>query len=100
MAKRFLVLLFSVSLLISACAQSNNQATPTVGVTVEPTQVEQDVSSISQSTATKEPGCTVRSEKPTPDPTRQALLPPPSDDDWAKGSEDAYVSIVEYGDFQ
>ena len=100
MAKRFLVLLFSISLLVSACAQSDNQATPTLEVTVEPTQVEEEVSNVNLSTATKEPGCTVTSQKPTPDPTRQALLPPPSDGDWAKGSVNPYVTIIEYGDFQ
>jgi hypothetical protein len=100
MAKRFLILLFSISLLVSACAQSEIQATPTVEETVEPTPVEQEVANVSQSTATKEPGCTVTSQKPTPDPTRQALLPPASDDDWAKGGDEAYVTIIEYGDFQ
>lgn len=100
MTKRFLILLFSLSLLVSACAQSDNQATPTVEETLVPTQVEQEVVDVNLSTATNEPGCTVRSQKPTPDPTRQALLPPPSDNDWAKGSEHAYVTIIEYGDFQ
>jgi hypothetical protein len=28
------------------------------------------------------------------------VLSPPTEDDWALGSEDAYVTIIEYGDFQ
>lgn len=28
------------------------------------------------------------------------VLSPPTEEDWAQGSEDAYVTIIEYGDFQ
>ncbi len=65
-----------------------------------PTQDAQLNSSSDPNIPTKEPGCTVRSEKPTPDPTREALLPPPTDEDWKRGAENAYVTIIEYADYQ
>lgn len=100
MAKRLIILLPLIIIMVSACAQNNTRVTPTTEPTLESTLVEQEKPSTLLGTATKVPGCTVRSQKPTPDATRQALLPPPSDDDWKKGKDDAYVTIIEYGDFQ
>lgn len=45
-------------------------------------------------------GCTVESPFPTPGPTQQSMFPAASDQDWVYGSSDAYVTIIEYGDFQ
>ncbi len=45
-------------------------------------------------------GCTVESPFPTPGPTQQSMFPTASDQDWVFGSSDAYVTIIEYGDFQ
>ena len=45
-------------------------------------------------------GCTVRSPRPTPNPTLQAVLPPPGEEDWTRGPDNAYVTIIEYGDYQ
>jgi len=39
-------------------------------------------------------------EKTTPNPTVQALLPPPSEKDWVRGPVDARVTILDYSDFQ
>ena len=50
--------------------------------------------------ATRQPGCTVVTRKPTAGPTEQSHLPPPGEKDWIKGPADAYVTITEYSDFQ
>ena len=44
-------------------------------------------------------GCTVVSPQPTPGPTEQSAFPPVSDEDWVKGPETAFLTIIEYGDF-
>jgi cyclophilin family peptidyl-prolyl cis-trans isomerase/protein-disulfide isomerase len=46
------------------------------------------------------PGCNVISQQPAPGPTQQSIFPPVNEADWAKGPEDAYVTITEYSDFQ
>lgn len=46
------------------------------------------------------PGCTVVSFNPTPEPTLQAIFPPPGENDWVLGSDTASVTITEYSDFQ
>lgn len=45
-------------------------------------------------------GCTVVSPRPTPGPTEQSLFPPISEKDWVEGPDSAYVTILEYSDFQ
>jgi hypothetical protein len=47
-----------------------------------------------------EPGCTVASANPTPNPTMQALFPPATEADWTRGPLTAAVTIMEYSDFQ
>jgi len=55
----------------------------------EPTDEEQfDLTSMS--------GC--RSKEPLT--VAYDVLSPPTEDDWALGSEDAYVTLIEYADFQ
>lgn len=44
------------------------------------------------------PGCTVVSQ--ANDSAGDSPFPQISDKDWVQGSENAYVSIIEYGDFQ
>ena len=45
-------------------------------------------------------GCTVESPFPTPGPTLQSIFPAISEADWVIGPSDAYVTLLEYGDFQ
>jgi hypothetical protein len=44
--------------------------------------------------------CTVSSPRPTPGPTEQSLFAAPGAGDWSVGPETAYVTIIEYSDFQ
>ena len=81
---------------LAACAQSTAQNTslgaPLPTASPGGTQAQQDASS--------QPGCTVVTRQPTPGPTEQALLPPAGEKDWIKGPEAAYITLVEYSDFQ
>jgi hypothetical protein len=45
-------------------------------------------------------GCMAFSAIPEPNPTLEAIFPPPREDDHVKGAEDAIVTIIEYSDFQ
>ena len=54
---------------------------------------------LSAAIPTHEPGCTVRSDQ-QPDPTVESLLSPVTEKDWTKGPDDAYVTIMDYSDFQ
>jgi hypothetical protein len=106
MKKQILLLLTALALILTACAQSTTQPAETESATQPPTEVPvkqepaTQVASQPEPAADDEPGCTVIGPKPTPDPTLQAILPPPGENDWIKGPEDAYVTLVEYGDFQ
>jgi hypothetical protein len=60
--------------------------------TPTPTQISAETSGL--------PGCTVESIRPTPGPTQQSIFPPVTNEDWVTGPQDAYITILEYGDFQ
>lgn len=91
--RRLLILSFLMMLWgISACAR---------GTTYPSSSLKTPVSS----TLTQQPGipravCRLRSVQPTPGDTETSLFPPAQETDWAKGPPDAYVTIIEYGDFQ
>jgi len=57
-----------------------------------------------QATPTQEPlppmECNVVGLLPPLDPTQEALFPPVSDEEWAKGADNPTLTIVEYSDFQ
>jgi len=93
---KILPIAFFISLALAACAPGGQAPLPTATLpsAVTPTQ------QAPVATATRQPSCTVKSPKPTPGPTEESLLPPPSDQDWVKGSDDAQVTIIEYSDFQ
>ena len=89
MRKKILFALALLALALSACAGSATTvvSNPPAGQQTQPQE-------------TRKPGCTMVSRKPTPGPTEQALLPPVHAKDWVEGPEDAYVTLIEYSDFQ
>ena len=93
MLKRIIYLFILISLILSACAQNRGGVVPTSAQTG-------GGATIQAPKGAKPPGCTVVSHPATPDPTQQSLIPPPSKEDWSQGPEEAYVTIIEYGDFQ
>jgi hypothetical protein len=118
MPKKTIVLFtLLLGLLLAACqsaaptavetTQPSATAVPTQTQVAEPTatqaQETQEVASPSEeviSGTAAPPGCTVVSKIPTPGPTERSLFPAVSDEDWTDGPSDAYVTILEYGDFQ
>ena len=81
---------------LAACAQSTPQNTG-LGT---PLPTDSPSATQSQQDTIGQPGCTVVTRQPTPGPTEQALIPPVVEKDWNKGPEDAYITLVEYSDFQ
>lgn len=120
MLKRITITLLFASILLAAC----QGAAPAVLETETVTQTESPVELVPTSTSTQEvqpteepassptsaetalveqsppQGCTVVSPQPTPGPTQRSIFPPVSEDDWVQGPQDAYVTILEYADFQ
>ena len=45
-------------------------------------------------------GCVANSPHPSPGPTEPSLFPPVQKNDWVKGPDSAFVTVIEYGDFQ
>ena len=92
MRKRILLSGLLLILILSACAQSSTEDAQQISVaTLEITP---------QPTPTTGAQCHPQVPQPTPNPTVQAILPPVSDRDWSKGSQEAYVTLIEYGDYQ
>lgn len=92
-----------LSLLMTACAQGNlAQATQTDVIQPTPTltSIASEDSRAAPAASAAEPGCTVVSRQPTPNPTQESLLPPAGEEDWSKGPPDAKVTIIDYSDFQ
>jgi uncharacterized lipoprotein YbaY len=93
MVRKALYLTMLLALLLAACSQSTPTGQgPTAEVVSTP--------SAAASQSTRAPGCTVRTRQAQPDATLQALLPPPTEKDWVRGPGDAYVTVIEYSDFQ
>ena len=121
MRKQWLLLLVGLVLVLGACSgqeQSTATQTPEPDVDVQVTETDPpadqaDAADPPQAAATAaEDGekiaasdgtvieCTVTSLLPEVDPTTQAIFPAVSSEEWAKGPEDATLTIVEYSDFQ
>jgi hypothetical protein len=94
--KELTIMTFLAAGLLAACAQGSASVTSQVSppAPTSPTATQK------AGTPGDQPGCTVVSRQPTPDPTEQALLPPVGEDDWIKGSENATITLLEYSDFQ
>lgn len=114
MRKQWLVLLVGLILILGACTgegQTTATQSPEPETDVQATEVEDTDLPPDVATATPETGeittgtsttieCTVTGLLPEIDPTTQALFPAVSGEEWAKGPEDATLTIVEYSDFQ
>jgi hypothetical protein len=118
--RRTMIILFAALLLVLALAACSGQATETPAETTDgaaaapaaeseaeptapaPTAVpaaneEEEASAVSMNGPD---GCMAFSAIPTPNPTLEALFPPPNADDHVKGPAEASVTIMEYSDFQ
>ena len=116
MQKRLSLFLVVLILLLSACRPASRpQASPkSTTASYQPTAPGQAISTspvkstksaakIGTVTANGQAAsadCTVVSLQPTPEATEQSLFPPVTDQDWTQGPKEAYVTILEYGDFQ
>ena len=93
MKKRITIFLLSLAVILSACARGS-QTTPSPESTIKGATAQPGEQSARQ------PGCTVKTKQATPNPTLQTMLPDVTAKDWAQGSPDAFVTIIEYSDFQ
>jgi hypothetical protein len=100
MSKNFLIGLLFMALILTACAPEGAIVETTVPAASALTATPSVATAIDLATATKQPGCTITSRDTSMDPTPESPIPPVSDSDWVIGPEDAYVTIIEYGDFQ
>lgn len=112
MRKYFLIVFILAAMLLAACQAKTPQATETpvasepateVALADTPTQAVFSTSTpmaLPAANSGPMPGCTVQSPVPTPGPTEQSIFPPVSEGEWVEGPSTAYVTLVEYGDFQ
>lgn len=101
MKRWILFVILLTAFVLSACAQQPQTAdTPEVSAQAAATATVSQVNPSTEPVQQKEASCTVRTAKPTPGPTEQALLPPPNEDDWQTGPDNAYITLIEYGDYQ
>ena len=91
-------------LLLSAC-QSLPLDTPTPAVLFKPEDLTDTpgipTAELSQTTASNasKPGCTVVADQVSSS-DQDSIVPLPTERDWILGPDEAYVTLVEYGDFQ
>ena len=111
MVKKIVVLMIVLSVFMVSCSSANTElpTDPTTGSPVETEAASTEPAELPEVSPTSESGqateqaeanCTVVSRQPTPGPTEQSLVPAVSDEDWTHGSDDAAVTLIEYGDFQ
>lgn len=106
MTKSYLWILIFAALVLSACQASQPVSTATSAPALatspasSPAGGEQGASGTAGSAAGGSPGCTVESPRPTPGPTQESIFPSVSASDWVQGKDTAYVTILEYSDFQ
>ncbi len=106
MKNRLTLLLIVLAMLLAACQSQNTPVSPPATEASSPalTQEAASPAESEQPAATAlvgpvaPPGCTVVSQETTPDEESPFL--PITEQDWTQGPEDAYVTILEYGDFQ
>ena len=90
------ILTFLAAGVLAACAPGTAQVTSQVS----PPALASPAATQTAGIPGAQPGCTVVSRQPTPNPTEQALIPSVVEGDWIKGAENAQITLLEYGDFQ
>ena len=106
MKNRLTLLLIVLALLLAACQSQTTPVSPTATEASSPAPTQEAAASAEpeQPAATAlvgpaaPPGCTVVSQETASDEESPFL--PITEQDWTQGPEDAYVTILEYGDFQ
>lgn len=83
---------------LAACGPATPAPTPEA--TNTPTSVPEEATE-----AAAEPAAAFPTPNPDPECVAEPIpedpnIPPPTADDWSKGSDDAPVILIEYGDFQ
>ncbi|MFZ5819314.1 MAG: peptidylprolyl isomerase [Chloroflexota bacterium] len=78
---------------ISGCAPASPVAAPTAA----PTEVEIVIPTPPEA---EQPTCNTLTLQPTPDPGADSRFPPVGADDYARGAQEAIVTIIVYDDFQ
>lgn len=89
--------------ILAACQPAPNPQVETATLPRPTSTTASTATLTSQTTSTdtaQNSGCTVTSPRPTPEPIQQSLFPPLGDDDHIFGPREAYISLMEYGDFQ
>jgi protein-disulfide isomerase len=99
MRKVFLLFLLTLALGLAGCMPQvkTTPVAPTNTARPAPTTA---LSLPAKTAVVLDSGCTVVTQKPTPGPTAESLIPPVSASDWVKGPDNAKVTIIEYSDFQ
>lgn len=102
MLRKIWILACAFGLLLGGCgAPPTSKPSEVVDTATAAPIVNNPETSTSLPTNSKEPAaCTVTSPRPTAGPTQPSLYPAPGPEDWVKGPETAYVTILEYSDFQ
>lgn len=112
--KKTLPIMLVAAFLLAACVQpvstsdnTTDQADPTPVEKAQDTPVVEEPGELEaydpgveteevQPSPTSEPECRVED----PQKVGYSVLGPPDEDDWTRGPDDGYVTIIEYGDFQ
>jgi hypothetical protein len=80
-----------------AAPAAESEAEPAAPTATAVSAANEEVSEVSMNGPS---GCTAFSVIPEPNPTLEALFPPPGADDHVKGPAEASVTVIEYSDFQ
>jgi cyclophilin family peptidyl-prolyl cis-trans isomerase/protein-disulfide isomerase len=92
MSIKFLLMLLVFTLALGACSQGT--PVPIAGTGASPSETPLKVMT------PRGPGCSVVTRRTGSTPTGQSPVPEVSPSDWALGSTDAPLTIIEYSDFQ